>query len=143
MIGKNCKIFIQFFLQISNTTMNKFTKQVIASAVIMLVLDFLYLSINKANFENQVISVQRVIMQVRPIPVVFCYALLIFGLAYFILRQHRSPLEAFMLGVVIYGVFDTTNSAIFKKWSYPLAIMDTLWGGILMAATTQAVYTII
>lgn len=123
--------------------MNKFTKQIIASAVIMLVLDFIYLSINRVNFENQVISIQRVIMQVRPVPVVFCYALLIFGLAYFILRQHRSPLEAFILGVVIYGVFDTTNSAIFKKWSYHLAIMDTLWGGILMAATTQAVYTIV
>jgi len=109
----------------------------------MLALDFVYLSINKEKFENQVINIQRVIMQIRTPPVVLCYALLIIGLGYFIIRPHRSPLEAFLLGIVIYGVFDTTNSAMFKKWSYSLALMDTLWGGILMATTTQLVYMFI
>lgn len=123
--------------------MYKLTKQIIAAAFVMLALDFVYLSINKANFENQVINIQRVIMQINMVPVVLCYVLLIFGLSYFILRQHRSPFEAFLFGIVIYGVFDTTNSAIFKKWSPQLAVMDTLWGGILMAVTTQIVYMMV
>lgn len=123
--------------------MYKLTKQIIAAAFVMLALDFVYLSINKANFENQVINIQRVIMQINMVPVVLCYVLLIFGLSYFILRQHRSPFEAFLFGIVIYGVFDTTNSAIFKKWSPQLALMDTLWGGILMAVTTQIVYMMV
>jgi uncharacterized membrane protein len=123
--------------------MYKFTKQILLAAVVMLALDFLYLSINKANFENQVISIQKVVMQVRYTPMVLCYLFLIAGLAYFILRNHRPPTDAFFLGLLIYGVFDLTNSAIFKKWSPYLAMMDILWGGILMAATTQVVYTFV
>jgi uncharacterized membrane protein len=123
--------------------MYKFTKQILVAAFVMLALDFLYLSINKANLENQVISIQKVVMQVSYPPMVLCYVFLISGLAYFILRQHRPVTDAFLLGALIYGVFDSTNSAIFKKWSPYLAMMDTLWGGILMAATTQVVYTLV
>jgi uncharacterized membrane protein len=123
--------------------MYKFTKQILVAAFVMLALDFLYLSINKANFENQVIGIQKVVMQLRYTPMILCYAFLISGLAYFILRPHRPVTDAFLLGVFVYGVFDLTNSAIFKKWSPYLAMMDTLWGGILMAATTQAVYTLV
>jgi hypothetical protein len=109
----------------------------------MLALDFLYLSINKTNFENQVISIQKVVMQVRYTPMILCYIFLIAGLGYFIFRPHRPVQDAFFLGVLIYGVFDLTNSAIFKKWSPYLAMMDILWGGILMATTTQIVYTLV
>jgi len=123
--------------------MYKFTKQILVAAFVMLALDFLYLSINKANFENQVIGIQKVVIQLRYTPMILCYIFLISGLAYFILRPHRPVTDAFLLGVFVYGVFDLTNSAIFKKWSPYLAMMDTLWGGILMAATTQAVYTLV
>ena len=45
-----------------------------------------------------------------------------------------------MLGVLIYGVFDTTNYALFKKWDWKLAVMDSLWGGVLYGLTTFIVY---
>jgi uncharacterized membrane protein len=44
--------------------------------------------------------------------------------------------DAFLLGLVIYGVYETTNWALFSKWSPMSVIIDTLWGGILFAATT-------
>ena len=69
-----------------------------------------------------------------------CYIFLIFGLNYFILDQNRSVFDAFLFGLVIYGVFDSTNMAIFKKYNWNVAIMDTIWGGTLMALTTSAVY---
>jgi uncharacterized membrane protein len=31
---------------------------------------------------------------------------------------------------------------MFKKWKLNIAIMDTLWGGVLMALTTAIVYAI-
>jgi uncharacterized membrane protein len=43
--------------------------------------------------------------------------------------------EAFLLGIVIYGVYETTNYALFKNWSILTVFMDTLWGGILFAST--------
>ena len=40
-----------------------------------------------------------------------------FPLKKFILKDKKSVFDAFLLGIVIYGVYDTTTHAIFKKWS--------------------------
>lgn len=115
-------------------------KRTALSALILLALDFIYLSANKSTFESQVVLIQRVVMQIKFWPALICYALLIFALNYFILRSHRPIGDAFLLGLVIYGVYDSTNMAIFKKWDWKIALMDGLWGGILFALTTAIVY---
>jgi hypothetical protein len=117
-------------------------KQIVLPAIIMLALDFIYLSANRTAFENQVIMVQRVALKIKLWSAVVCYVFLIAGLYYFILRTHRSVLEAFFFGIIVYGVYDSTTYALLKKWDLKLAIMDTLWGGVLMALTTSIVYNI-
>jgi uncharacterized membrane protein len=120
--------------------MNKLNR-LFFSAILILALDFIYLNATKPIFESLVVKVQRVVMKVKIIPTILCYILLIFALNYFILRTKRPVLDAFLLGVVIYGVFDTTNLAIFKKWDNKIALMDTLWGGTLFALTTFIIYS--
>ena len=71
-----------------------------------------------------------------------CYIFLIFGINYFIIGPNRSIQDAFLLGIVIYGVFETTSKALFAKWSWITVIIDTLWGGILFALTTYIVKSI-
>ena len=117
-------------------------KHLIVSGIILTLLDAIYIKINQTAFENQVVLIQRVIMQIKPIGVFMCYLFLILGLNYFIINKNRTALEAFMFGLVIYGVYDTTNYAMFKKWDPYLAMMDILWGGILMATTTHFTYLI-
>ena len=51
-------------------------------------------------------------------------------------KNNRPTYDAFILGVVIYSVFDLTNHTIFKKWTGPLILIDSLWGGILLYITT-------
>jgi uncharacterized membrane protein len=119
--------------------MNRFGR-VIFSTVMLLILDFIYLSANKHAFETQVISIQRVIMTIKPWSALVCYLFLVFALNYFILERHRPILEAVILGLVIYGVYESTSYALFKKWSLNLAIMDTLWGGALFGLTTALIY---
>jgi uncharacterized membrane protein len=118
------------------------TKQFVFPAIIFVLLDFIYLSANRSAFENQIITIQRVALKVKIWPAVICYILLILGLYYFILRTHRSIMEAFLFGVVIYGVYESTSYALLKKWDLSLAVMDTLWGGVIMALTTAIVYSI-
>jgi uncharacterized membrane protein len=88
-------------------------------------------------------------MAVQGSPVVFdiyaailCYIALIFGIYYFIIREKKSILEAFLLGFIIYAVYETTTLAILKNWTYKTAIIDTLWGGVLFALTTFIVYAL-
>jgi uncharacterized membrane protein len=52
-------------------------------------------------------------------------------------------LDAFLLGLVIYGTFDFTNMALFKKWSLTTSIIDTLWGGTLFALSTYIIKKLI
>ena len=111
------------------------------SAVILLSLDFIYLNLTKSVFQTQVFKIQHGVMNVKLIPAVLCYFFLVIGLNYFILQSHRTILEAFLLGFIIYGVFDSTNLAIFKNYEWNVAIMDTIWGGILFALTTWIIYT--
>jgi len=117
-------------------------KQLLFPAIIFVLLDFIYLSINKRAFENQIITVQRVAMKVKIAPTIVCYILLILGLYYFILRPHRSIMEAFFFGIVVYGVYDSTTYALLKKWDLTLALTDTLWGGTLMGLTTAITYAL-
>jgi len=111
-------------------------QQVVITSIILLALDAVYLSASQTIFAEQVAQVQRVAMNVRLTGAIACYALLILGLNYFILFEQKTILDAFLLGIIIYGVFDSTNYALFKHWKPTIALMDTLWGGILFALTT-------
>ena len=64
-----------------------------------------------------------------------CYLFLLLSLYYFIILKNGSLIDAFLLGFFIYGVYETTNSAIFKNYDYNIALIDTIWGGILFASS--------
>jgi uncharacterized membrane protein len=118
-------------------------KEIALSGVVLLLLDAAYIIVTKSLWDVQVASIQRVSMQIRVLGAIVCYTLLTLGLYYFILRTRRSPLDAFLLGLLVYGVFDSTNYAMFKKWDWKIAVMDTLWGGSVFALTTIVVYAIL
>ena len=115
-------------------------KNILISGVAMLVLDFFYLSAFSKFFNNLINSVQGSPIKMNIVGAVLCYILLIFGLNYFIITPKKSLTDAFLLGLVIYGVYETTTYAIFKNWSIKSVLLDTLWGGILFALTTAGVY---
>jgi uncharacterized membrane protein len=106
------------------------------SAIIFVVIDFIYLNLIKNYFKNQIETVQNTPIKINILGTLLCYIFLIFGLNYFIIQPKRSVYDAFFLGIVIYGVYETTNYALFSKWSIFTVIMDTLWGGTLFALTT-------
>ena len=106
------------------------------SAILLVVVDFIYLNIIRSYFENQVKIVQGSPLQVNVLGLVLCYIFLIFGLNYFIIKSKKSAYDAFLVGILIYGVFETTNYALFKKWSIFTVILDTIWGGTLFAIVT-------
>jgi uncharacterized membrane protein len=111
----------------------------LVSAIIFISTDFLYLNLIKDYFLNQIKLVQGSEPKVNYLGIVLCYIFLIAGINYFIIKPRKSVSDAFLLGIVIYGVYETTNYALLKNWSMLTVIMDTLWGGILFAFTTYIV----
>jgi len=123
--------------------MNKLVKTLSIISVIMLTLDFIFLSANQKMFEIQIADVQRVSLQFRPMGAILCYIALVFGLYYFIIKTNRSPLDAFLLGLVINAVYEGTTYSIMKKWKWQIVVMDTLWGGVLLSLTTIITYKLL
>lgn len=114
--------------------------QIITSAIILLVLDAVFVYLMTPIFSSQIFDVQRSPLHINPFGAILCYVFLIFALNYFILRKHNSVLDAFLLGIVIYGVYETTSFALLRKWRLKTVVIDTLWGGILFALTTYFTY---
>lgn len=116
-----------------------FNFTLLISAIIFILIDSVYLNLLKGYFEQQVVKVQGSPLKMNFLGAALCYIFLIAGLNYFIIKPKKSVQDAFLLGIVIYGVFETTNYALFKNWSIVSVIIDTLWGGILFASTTYII----
>ncbi|MDB4352960.1 DUF2177 family protein [Porticoccaceae bacterium] len=108
--------------------------------VLMILTDLFYLKTTSKYFEKQIFLIQKTPMTLDLTSALFCYLFLSFGLYYFIIKSNKSLIDAFLLGLVIYGVFDTTNKALFSKWKWNTVLFDTLWGGVLFLLTTY-IYT--
>lgn len=117
-------------------------QHLLVSGAILLVTDFVYLSSIQTYFSNVINKIQGSPLKIDLVGAFVCYVLLIFGLNYFILSSRRSVFDAFLLGLIIYGVFETTNKSLFSKWDWKTVFIDTLWGGILFAITTYLFYKI-
>jgi uncharacterized membrane protein len=110
--------------------------KIITTIFVLIFLDSIYFYTNKDFLSKQVLDVQGSPISLNLFPAFLCYIALAFGVNYFILREKKSLLDAFLLGAIICAVYETTNKATFKKWTYKIVVMDTLWGGILFVLTT-------
>jgi len=118
-------------------SMNSTITRWFLTAIILLLLDFIYLSATSGFFQSMIQSIQcGKKMEIRIIGAVITYICLIALLNVFIFNSNRGVKDAFLLGICVYGVYETTNYAIIDKWSKTSVIIDTLWGGILFAGTT-------
>lgn len=111
----------------------------LVSSIVFIVTDFIYLNLMKGYFDKQIQSVQGSIPKMNYLGAALCYIFLIVGINYFIIKPKKSVSDAFLLGIIIYGVYETTNYALLKNWSILTVIIDTLWGGTLFAITTYIV----
>tara|TARA_B100001057_G_scaffold485550_1_gene565403 strand:- start:163 stop:534 length:372 start_codon:yes stop_codon:yes gene_type:complete len=123
--------------------MDKSIYTIIVASIVMLILDSLYLSSIGTMFSNLVVNIQRTALMIKPIGVILCYLVLILGFYYFILKDKRSPMDAFLLGVFVYAVYELTNYATIKKWPVSLVLLDSVWGGVLFALTAMITYKLV
>jgi uncharacterized membrane protein len=115
---------------------------ILLTTVVFLALDSIYLYSMSSYFGKIVQRVQGSPLKMNLGGAIACYALLIAGLYYFIIKctpKKSSVKDAFFLGLFVYGVYETTTLAIIKDWPVSAVLIDTLWGGTLFALTTFVV----
>ena len=81
-------------------------------------------------------NIQGSPMKIRLYSAAVAYFLLTLGITHFIVIPNKSILEAALLGLVIYGVYDFTNHATINKYTLKMSIQDSIWGATVCALTT-------
>ena len=110
--------------------------------VLFVVLDIVFWQINTRLIELQVIDVQRTAMKVNVLPAIICYLVIFFVLYWFILRTHRSVLDAALLGGAINAIFELTNFSLLKHWHLNMVLLDIAWGAFLWGFVVFATYRV-
>lgn len=89
------------------------------------------------KYSEMIPRIQLDQMNVRILYAIFAYILMIVGLNVFVLpnigkrKFHDSLKYGFLYGMILYGVYNGTAAAVFRKWDIRLATIDTLWGGLV------------
>ena len=78
-------------------------------------------------------------IQGSPITIRFIPAVIVYVALAYLVSIPKTSKEAFLLGLSTYAIYDFTNYAILKKYSLQFALMDTVWGGILMTTVWNIV----
>lgn len=103
---------------------------------IILAIDSAYLYFIADAFGSMVKSIQHESMSIRYGSAFIVYALLAIGLVNIAISSGTSyktdVKKAALLGAVTYGVFDFTNHAVFRNYNIVIAVIDTIWGALLM-----------
>lgn len=110
-------------------------KHILTIAFVMLALDIVYLNLVSNHFNNLFSKIQNKPLSIRILPAILCYITMVFGLYYFVFKEKKHWYDACLLGLVIYGVYDTTNMATLNDWNWITVLLDTSWGAVLFTLT--------
>lgn len=111
-------------------------KNIILLAILFVLVDAGFLYLMRNNFKTMVNKIQGSPLKMKILPSIACYIILVSSLYYFIINKKGTYIDAFLLGFFIYGVYETTNMAIFKDWDYKIGLIDLTWGGFLFLIST-------
>jgi uncharacterized membrane protein len=107
-------------------------KELSVVATIMLAMDALWLAGNNAYHRQVFAALQGQPLQVRWLPAVAVYALMIIGVWFFAVSPTTDWSAAAgrgaLMGAVMYGLYDLTNYATLVRYPLRYALTDLAWG---------------
>jgi len=120
----------------------------ILTAIIFVAVDMVWLAVIAKSFYWSRLG-HLLTKDVVWIAVLIFYVVYVLGVFYFVINPAiatNSWLAAmqngFLLGILCYATYDLTNMGTLKDWSWAVAVVDIIWGGILTAVTSVAGFMI-
>jgi uncharacterized membrane protein len=114
-------------------------KKIVITGVVLVAIDVLFLYFITPIFNKMIHNIQGSNINIKYMPLMFVYLFVTLQIYYFIIRENKGLLDAFILGMTTYAIFDLTNLSVFKNYNSKIAIVDIIWGGILYTSTTYIV----
>jgi uncharacterized membrane protein len=122
-------------------------KELVVIFISLCVLDSIMLGvIVKSIWKNTIYNIQGSPLKIRFQYAIVTYFLLTAGIYLFALPRIHSVTDCILWGglwgLITYGIFDTTNGAVFSRYPLSTVVIDTLWGGVLVAAVCLITFSI-
>ena len=109
---------------------------IVVLSVVILVLDMIYINCVKTLFNKLIKGIQGSDLKLDLTATFLDYILIIFSMYYFIIQKNASIEEAMILGLCIYGIYELTNMAVLKRWTWEIVMIDSVWGAVLYGTST-------
>ena len=125
--------------------MNRHVVLYLATLVVLIPIDFLFLGIvAKGFFASQV---GDMLGEIRLAPAVLFYLLYVIGILVFVSGQAGATWQSTLLygalfGFFCYATFELTSLALLKHWTWPVVMVDVSWGTFVTAVSSTIGLTI-
>lgn len=128
-------------------TIQKFLYSWVISLILMIVIDFFWLSTMGPKFYKTNLN-HLFAENIDYLPAFLVYFFFTFGLSWMVIipafNNNSSvfyvALSGFIFGLVVYGVYDLTNQATLRNWPILVTVVDALWGATLSCIISYISY---
>lgn len=128
----------------------------ILTIIFILIIDIIWLFINFSNYNNLIKNIQGSNISLNYLGGCLSYITLILAIFIFSIpliekkiKENKNQSLIYLcilyggsLGFLMYSMFNTTNIAIFKKYDYKIAIIDSIWGFMIFTLGTYFYFSI-
>jgi uncharacterized membrane protein len=116
--------------------MKRYLVLYLATALVMLPLDLLFLGVVAKGFFNS--QVGDMLGEVRLPPAILFYLIYVGGIVLFVngapgTTWQSAALFGALFGLVCYATFELTAMSLLKHWTWPVVMVDMAWGAALTA----------
>ncbi len=124
-----------------------FIKHSLVNLIIIVVFDLIWLTLQKPMYNSMVKKIQGKDISMRLVSGIFAYLIMFIGLMFIIyplIAREKNTTPNYIIalkisaifGFVVYGIYNTTNYAIFNDYTLNVSIKDTLWGSFVFFIST-------
>ena len=119
--------------------MNRYVVLYLATLIVLVPLDFLFLGlVAKGFFQSQV---GDMLGEIRLAPAILFYLLYIAGILVFVSGSAAATSSSALLygalfGFFCYMTFELTSLSLLKHWTWPVVLLDVSWGTIVTAVSS-------
>ena len=130
------------------STIKPYAVAYIATAVVFVGLDFIWLSQMGQTFYRRLLG-DMAVEGFRLAPAVLFYAIYVLGIVILAIapalesgRWQVALWRGLVFGLCAYATYDLTNQATLRNWSTALTVVDMAWGTFLTAAAATLGYLV-
>jgi uncharacterized membrane protein len=118
-------------------SMNRYLILYLATALVMLPLDLIFLGFVARGFFNS--QVGDMLGEVRLLPAILFYLIYVGGIVVFVNGAVGATWQSALLfgalfGLVCYATFELTSMSLLKHWSWGVVAVDMTWGIVVTAS---------